>query len=198
RQIAFELSRVNWFKRALFHLRERNEKTGLAIYYDFLDSPNLARNHCGFAGHGFEINDAKRFVDRWTTENCRMRVELNHARFVEHLVDPDYAVARAPRLLNRSFHFSSDFRRVGGACAKHHLEIFVHELDRADKMNNALLTRNPTNEQQIRFFRIDPEFAKSIFRLHRPIFIELDSVVDDMKAFLLAREQALDVGLGLV
>src|SRR5205085_10677165 len=90
------------FKRALFHLRERNEKTGLAIYYDFLDSPNLARNHSGLAGHGFEINDAKRFVDRWTTEDCRMRVELNHTRFIEHLVDPDYAVAPTPRLLNRS------------------------------------------------------------------------------------------------
>jgi hypothetical protein len=138
---------VNWRKRTQFHLRERNEKTGFVIYYDFLDSANLARHHRGFARHGFEINDAKRFVNRWTAENCRMRVELNHARFIEHLVDPDYAVARAPRLLNRLFHFPSDFWRVRGARAKHHLEIFVHELDRADKMNNALLARNPTDEQ---------------------------------------------------
>src|SRR2546421_8721765 len=55
------------------------------------------------------------------------------ARFIEHLVDPDYAVARAPRLLNRALHFSSDFRRVGRTRAKHYLEIFVHELDRMDK-----------------------------------------------------------------
>src|SRR5207249_6397472 len=180
RQIAFELSRVKRFKRALFHLRERNEKSGLPIYYDFLNSPNLARNHRGFAGHGFEINNAKRFVDRWTTENCRMGVELNHARFIEHLIDPDYAVPRAPRLLNRALHFSSDLRRVGRARTKHHLEIFVHELDRADKVNNALLPRNPTDEQQIRLFRIDPEFAEGILRLHRAIFIEIDSIVDYM------------------
>src|SRR6266566_920050 len=171
---------MSWLKRALFHLRERNEKTGLAIYYHFLDSPNLARNNGGFTRHGFEINDAKRFVDRWTTENCRMRVELNHTRFVEHLVDPDYAIARAPRLLNRSFHFSSDFRRVAGACAKHHLEIFVHELDRADKMNNALLARNPTDEQEIGLFRIEPDFAESLLRFHRAIFIEIDPVIDHM------------------
>src|SRR5207237_5951659 len=158
--------------------RERNEKTGLAIYYHFLDSPHFARNNSGFTRHGFEIDDAKRFIDRRTAENRRMRVKLNHARFIEHLVDPDYAVARAARLLNRALHFSSDFRRVGRARAKHYLEIFVHELDRADKMNNALLARNPTNEQQIRFFRIDPEFAEGILRLHRAIFIEIDSVID--------------------
>ena len=107
-----------------------------------------------------------------------MGVELNHARFIEHLIDPDYAVPRAPRLLNRALHFSSDLRRVGRARTKHHLEIFVHELDRADKVNNALLPRNPTDEQQIRLFRIDPEFAEGILRLHRAIFIEIDSVID--------------------
>ena len=109
-----------------------------------------------------------------------MGVELNHARFIEHLIDPDYAVPRAPRLLNRALHFSSDLRRVGRARTKHHLEIFVHELDRADKMNNALLARDPTDKQQIRSFRIDPEFAERILRFHRAIFIEIDPVIDHM------------------
>src|SRR6266480_7442413 len=141
---------MSWLKRALFHLRERNEKTGLAIYYHFLDSPNLARNNRSFTRHGFEINDAKRFIDRGATENRRMRVKLNHARFTEHLVDPDYAIARAPRLLNRALHFLSNFRRIGRARAKHYLKIFIHELDRVDQMNDALLARDPTDEQQIR------------------------------------------------
>src|SRR6266566_5775004 len=135
---------MSWLKRALFHLREQNEKTGLAIYYHFLDAPNLARNNRSFTSHGFEINDAKRFINRWTTENRRVRVKLNHARLTEHLVNPDYAVARAPRLLNRALHFLSNFRRVGRARTKHHLEIFVHELDRADKMNNAFMGSSVT------------------------------------------------------
>src|SRR5207248_8624515 len=118
---------MSWLKRALFHLCERNEKTGLAVYDHLLDSPNLARNNRGFTRHGFEIDDAKWFIDRGTAENRRMRVKLNHARFIEHLVDPDYAVARAARLLNRALHFSSDFRRVGRTRALHYPEIFVDE-----------------------------------------------------------------------
>ena len=105
---------------------------------------------------------------------------MNHARFTEHLVDPDYAIPRAPRLLNRALHFLSNFRRVGRARAKYYLKIFIHELDRADQMNDSLLPRDPTDEQQIRFFRIDTEFAERILRLHRAIFIKIDSVIDNV------------------
>src|SRR5438128_12021124 len=134
---------MSWLKRALFHLRKRNEKTVLAVYYNFLDSPNLARNNRSFTRHGFEINDAKRFIDRWTTENRRVRVKLNDARFIEHLVDPDYAIARAPCLLPRALHFLSAFQRVARARATHYLTILINHLNRVDKMSHALLARGP-------------------------------------------------------
>ena len=54
---------IGRFERALFHLLERNEETGLAIDHDFFDSTDRARDDRGLARHCFEVDDAEWLVD---------------------------------------------------------------------------------------------------------------------------------------
>ena len=126
-----------------------------------------------------------------------MRIKLDCAPFIEHFINPDDAIAGTPCVFHRGLHFPGNFRRVGRAGAKYHLEIFVHELNGMDKMDNSLLTGNAPDEEEVRFFRVDSEFAQGIIRLGGAIFLEIDAVIDHMQVFVSDIEQPCDVSLGL-
>ena len=66
-----------------------------------------------------------------------------------------------------------------------------------DEMDDSLLTRDAPDEEQVRLFRVYSEFAQGIVRLGRAIFLEIDTVVDYVQAFVSDIEQARDVSLGL-
>src|SRR6267143_3781155 len=156
-QISSELFRIKRLKRTLGHLLEWNEKSGLAVDDDFFDPADGTGDDGGFARHRFEIDNAKRLVNGGTTKNGRVRVELNHTRLIEHLIDPDDAVTQFPRPRHRCLHFLGDFFCIGGTGAKHDLKILIHELDRAHEVNDPLLARDSANEKYERLRAIDPE-----------------------------------------
>ena len=171
-------------ERTFLHLRNRHKKTGFTLYHDFLNPPDFAGDNGRFTRHRFQVNDAKRFVDRRTTENSGVRIKLDHTSFIEHLIDPNDAVAGTPCLFHRGLHFPGNFRRIGRAGAEHNLEIFIHELNGMDEMNNSLLMGNASDEKKVRFFRINAEFAQGIGRFGRAIFFEIDAVIDHVQAFV--------------
>src|SRR6266536_1328369 len=72
RKVACKFFRICWLERALFPLLERNQKSGFSVDNYFFDAADRTRYHRRFTGHRFQINDAKRFVDRWTTKHGRV------------------------------------------------------------------------------------------------------------------------------
>ena len=84
-----------------------------------------------------------------------MRVKFDDRLPIDHLFNPDDVGVLFCCTLDRFFHLRSDLRRVRCARAKHNLKTFVHELDRADEMNDSFLPRDPANEEQVRFGWID-------------------------------------------
>ena len=70
-EVARELLRVRRLEGAFVHLLERHEVAGLAVDDDFLDAADGAGDDGGFAGHGFEIDDAEGLVDRRAAEDAR-------------------------------------------------------------------------------------------------------------------------------
>ena len=97
RKVALKFLRIDRFVRALLHLFERDQETGFAINDHFPDSANGTGNHRTFTRHRFQVDNAKGFVDRGTTKNSGVRIKLDHTLFIEHLIDPDDAVAGTPR-----------------------------------------------------------------------------------------------------
>ena len=124
-----------------------DKKTGLAVDDDLFDSTDSTGDDGGFTSHRFEIDNAKRLVNGRATKDGRMRVELNHAGLVEHLIDPNNAITQLSRSRDRSLHFLCDLFGIGRAGAKHDLKILIHELDCVHEMNDPLLPRNAANEK---------------------------------------------------
>src|SRR4029077_12129823 len=135
---------------SFFYEIDRNQKSGFAIDYDFLDSADCARDDRRFASHCFEVDDAEWFVNRRTAKDRRVRIQLDHGRPIEHFFDPKNVLPFLLRSGDRFLHFLTNLWRVGRACAKHDWKIFVHELNRTDEMNDSLLSRDPADKKQIR------------------------------------------------
>src|SRR5436190_1484567 len=76
REVPRKFLRICWLERALFPLLKRKQKSGFSIDNYFFDAAYCTRYHRRFTGHRFQINDAKRFVDGWTTKHGRVRVKF--------------------------------------------------------------------------------------------------------------------------
>src|ERR1700761_2959756 len=99
------------------------------VYYDFQDAAGGAGYYGGFAGHGFEVDDAEGLVDGRAAEDSGVAVELDLLGHADHLLDPDDAWTLGLRGGDGSFHFRGDLRRVGRPGTKDHLEAGREMLD---------------------------------------------------------------------
>jgi hypothetical protein len=70
-------------------LIEGHQVAGLAVHHDLLDAARGAGHDGCLAGHGFQVDDAERLIDRWAAKHSRVAVELDRSPLGEHLVDPD-------------------------------------------------------------------------------------------------------------
>src|SRR5205807_289807 len=77
--------------------------------------------------------------------------------------------------------------------AKNDWEVGIHVLNCPDEMNDSFLTRDSTNEEQKRRFCADSAADQRSGCLHRPIFLEIDPVMDHVHALWIDIEQTFDV-----
>ena len=61
-------------------------------------------------------------------------------------------------------------------------------------MNDPFLPRDPSDKKKVWPLRIDPVFHQRIDLLRRPIFIQIDPVIDDMQPLRLDVEEPFQVG----
>src|SRR5438046_10407227 len=108
------MARSEW---ALFHLLERNEETGLSIDNDFFNTADCAGYNRRFACHCFEVDDAKRLVNRWATEHGGVRIKFYDRIPIQHFCDPDDVRSLSCRALHGRFHFAGALRRIARAAA---------------------------------------------------------------------------------
>src|SRR5262249_17296393 len=78
----------------------------------------------------------------------------------------------------------------------HDWEIVVHELDRVNEMNDSFLPRDTSDKKQVRSFRIDSIADQRVGCTDRPIFLEIDAIVNHVDAFRIDIKQPLDVASG--
>ena len=127
-----------------------------------------------------------------------MRVELDHSRAIEHLFDPKNVFPFLLRDCDRLLHFLANLFRVGRACAKDNGKFLIHELDRADEMNDSFLTRDSPDEKEIRIFWIDSVPFERASPADFAVFLQVDPVVNHVNTFWIDIEQSLDVRFGFI
>ena len=66
-----------------------NEKAGFAGNDDLWDAANSRGDHRGLASHRFEIDDAKRLINRRSAEHRSVAVELDDIRPRDHVAHPN-------------------------------------------------------------------------------------------------------------
>ena len=160
---------------------------------DFGDSADGAGDNSAAAGHGFEVDDAEGLIDRGANKNSSVAVELDLGFVVEHLIDPDNAVAQALGLGHGRFHFGCDLRCVGGSGAEDDLEAGVEVLDRVDEVDDAFLAGNTAEEEGVGIGRVDAETVENAARGDGLVFGGVDAVVNDMEAGRIDLEKFLHI-----
>ena len=95
------------------------------------------------------------------------------------------------------FHLAADLRRVGRAGTEHDLQARVDLGDGVDQVDDALLTRDPADEQDVGRGRIDAVAHERVGGAGRPVLGRVDAIVNDMNPRRLDVEQAEHVLAGL-
>lgn len=193
-EIAGEFGGSERFEGTFSHLLQRDEITGLPMDDDLLDSAHGAGYDRGLAGHGFQVNDAKRLVNRRTAKDSRVGVQLIDGRLVDHLLNPDHAGSLGG--IDSGLHLGGDGWCIWSSGTEDHLEIRIHVFDGVDKMDDPLLPRDTSNKQNKRHFWIDAITNQRVRDRHLPVFVEIDAVVDRVKPIVGHIKEPLYVGPG--
>ncbi len=191
-----ELFGVEGFEGAFGLLLDVDEEAGDVVDDDLFDATDGAGDDGGFAGHGFEVDDAEGFVDGRAAEDVGVRVEGDFFLGGDHFIDPDDTGSDSLSGGDGGVHFGGDFGGVGGAGAEDDLEAGVEVLDGADEVDDAFLTGDATDEEDIGLRGIDAVFFEKVGAVDLVVFVGVDAVVDDVDAVGVDVEEAEDVGLG--
>ena len=195
RQVAFEGIRISGLERPAARGFEWHEQPRLALDDDFRDPAHGARDDRRLARHRLEVDDPERLVDRRAGKHGRVRVQLADRRLVDHLGDPVHVRVDALCLAHGRLHLRGDLRRVGRARAEHDRGPRREVADRPDEMDDALLARDPADEQDVRHGRVDPVPLQRVGRLLGAVLVGVDPVVDDRDPLLGDVEVGEDVVL---
>ncbi len=165
-----------------------DEESGCAGDDDFLDTADGAGDDGGFAGHGFEVNDAEGFVDRGAGEDAGVGIEFDVLFFAEEGIDPEDAGFTGYFFGD----FGFDFGGIGGAGAADELDARVDVFHGFDEVDHAFLAAGATEEEDIVLGDIEG-FASGFAGAGVPD-IEVDAVIDDFDAFGIDVEEVEDFG----
>ena len=187
---------IHRFERTFAHLLDGDEVAGFAVDDDFGDAADGAGHDGAAAGHGFEVDDAEGFVNGGADEDAGVAVEFDLGFVVEHLVDPDDAVALALGLGDGGFHFGRDLGCIGRAGAEDDLEAGVEVLDSVNEVDDAFLAGDATEEEGVGFGGINAEAVEEAVRGDCLVFGGVDAVVDDVEAGGVDLEKLLHIAAG--
>lgn len=197
-KILGELLWVQHFKRAFSLLLDIDEEAGAAVDHDFLDAAHCTGDDSGLTGHGFEIDDAERLVNRRATEHFGVRIERDFFLGGHHFIDPNDPRAQLLGSGDSGVHLGSDFGCVWGSGTEHDLETGMEVLDGTYEVDNAFLAGDPADKEDVGLGGIDTVFLEQIRAIDLVIFVRVDAVVNDVDAMGIDVEEAEDVRLGLL
>ncbi|MFM1941787.1 MAG: hypothetical protein RI897_769 [Verrucomicrobiota bacterium] len=169
-----------------------DEQSGGAWDDDFLDTSDGAGDDWGFAGHGFEVNDAEGFVDGRAGEDAGVGIEFDVLFFAEEGIDPEDAGFTGDLFGD----FGFDLRGIRGAGAADELDAGVDVFHGFDEVDHAFLAAGAAEEEDIVLGDIEG-FACGFAGAGVPD-IEVDAVVDDFDAFGVDIEEVEDFGAGVL
>ena len=195
-EVVGEFFGIHRFERAFGHLLDGDEVAGFAVDDDFGDAADGAGHDGASAGHGFKVDNAEGFVDGGANEDAGVAVEFDLGFVVEHLVDPDDAVALALGLGDGGFHFGRDLGCVGSAGAEDDLEAGVEVLDGVDEVDDAFLAGDAAEEEGVGFCGVDAEAVEHAVRGDCLVFRRVDAVVDDVEAGGVDLEKLFHIAAG--
>src|SRR4029078_11778450 len=96
----------------------------------------------------------------------------------------DLACAFPSGALDRRRHLLLDFRSVRSTGTQHNLGTRIDVLDGVHQMYDALLPRDPADEQDEGYLRIDVVASEHVHVWRRPILLQVDSIVNDADTFV--------------
>ena len=176
RQVGGEPLRVQ--RCAIRAQLQRHQVAGHAMIDHLGDPAHVAGNDRRFAGHGFDVDQAERLVDRRADEHGGVAQQLDDLDPRQHLLDPHDPAS----LLFEPAHLLVDLvrklRGVGGARAEDELRGPVDLGGGVEQVNDPLLARDPAYEQNVRTLRVDAAAQDHVGRRIRPVLLRVDAVVD--------------------
>lgn len=170
------------FERLGFGRVIRHEEPSDPIDDDLGDATDCTCDNGTFAGHGLQIHDAEWFVDRWTCEDARMGEELYQCLLWNGLLDPDHvrSTPTGTQVRNGIGRLRTDFGCIGSSCAQHHLQIGIESFRRVNQVQDALLVRDTSDEQDVRPCRIDPVRVQCLLAGIWSVCAGIDAVMHDV------------------
>ena len=130
---------------------------------DLRNATDSGGDHRGGAGHGLEIDDAQRLVDRGTREDRGGREHLTDRRTRQHLLNPDdRGLAGSPHLVESCLELLTDLGGVRRSCQQDELSVGIEFGSGAHQMNQPLLTGDASHEDHRWTLRIHADLAADV------------------------------------
>ena len=161
--------------RPVLHLVDRHEPAGHAVVDDLGDAARRGADDGQPDRHGLEVDDAERLVHRRADEHRRRsrapRRGPARGSICSIQTTPERCVAQ---LLDQARDLGSDLRGVGRPRAQHELDVGGQRLGGPQQVRQALLARDPADEDDRGPRRVDPQRAYDRARPRRAILVAPD------------------------
>jgi hypothetical protein len=160
---------VEWYNGT-----DRHQNARFAVPDNFRDPADRASHDRNLTGHGLEVDDAERLVDRRAREEDAVRVELDVVLLAQEDVDP--LAAWLFSHLGRDLLL--DLLRVGRARAAQEFHAGIDVLHGLDEVDHPLLPRGAADEQDVVLG--NAEVPARVGGVDGLPLVEVDAVVNDM------------------